>query len=404
MGATTINLTPSAAPTAPAQAGHAPRVTADDVVSRLVDYLGADPGEANYRQARRALVDGYREFGTVTKWTYLLTQGRIFLKGAQTDGTVAYAAATRQLTLTGATWPSWAPYGWVRVNNVIAKVDQVVSPTVVTLRDPVDYQADVAAGTGYSLFRDCYTLPLDFVNSGNMMAETVWGEMGYVTPDQAAAWVRWRESFGQPRWYTVMGDPDLPGRLAVRIFPYPDADGTMDFVYSRRPRALGVLAYSTGTATIAAGTPGQASFAGATLTQQMVGSVLRVSSDPTNLPTGLEGLSPFAFEATITGVPTPTTCTLDCNAPQAFTNAPYLISDPIDFEDAAMGVAFSRCCEKNLTVNRSMKEQEAMRAAYQQALVLAMEADQRVSARRSASVGGAARARLAFMPRGPDIS
>jgi hypothetical protein len=193
--------------------------------------------------------------------------------------------------------------------------------------------------------------------------------------------------------------------MCVRIYPHPDTNATLDFVYMRKPREIRTMEYHAGGASL---TPGVSQTTvnfsgGALLTQAMVGSVLRLSADSKNLPTGREGLFPAAWEGTITGV-SGSTVTIDNPCPLTFANVVYRISDPIDIEDEAMMLAYWRCCEKNMTINRSMKEMAALQGAYRDALILAKECDARVQARRSAGVGGHYRPRLAFMPRGADIS
>jgi hypothetical protein len=308
------------------------------------------------------------------------------------------------VSLSGGTWPSWARYGYIRCNSIVSKVGNVIDSATLQLEQPLTYAADQGP-TGFTLYRDTYTLPADFVYGDNMMAETIWGTLEYVPPAQWASWVRFRESYGVPKWYTVMGDPDIPGRMCVRIFPFPDTDATLDFIYSRKPRDIAVFDLATGTASVNAGAaPTTITLSAAVLGPQHVGSVIRLGADNSGPPDGIDGLNPYAYEGNILSVTDATTCVVDAPLSASVAGVSYRVSDPIDVEDYAMITAYVRCCEKHAALQRVMKNAAAVGQAYSQALILAKEADARIQARRSAGVGGPYRAQLRFMPRGPDIS
>lgn len=394
---------------------HVPRLTSFDLVERLVDFAGGDPGENVYRQARRALFDALREFSTAHRWTYLMAVTRMQLNGSMTLGTVQYQYSSgtypRQLTLTPdpvalLNWPTWAANGYVRINNIVAKVSQRVSNTVLTLQDPYDYAADVAAGSGFTLFQDGYTLPLDFSSGDNTLAETIWGRMEYVRPMEWLAWIRWRESYGVPRWFTVMGDPNVPGALCVRIYPFPDTNATLDMLYQRRPRAVSTIDLSTGHASVNASVNAQlVTLDQSVLTSAHVGSVVRLASQAGNPPTGPDGLYPYAFEGNVVSVLSATQCTVDTACP-TLSGVAYRVSDPIDVEDQAMATAFARMAELHMARSRMVERHvlAGVQKAADDALVLAKEADARIQSRRAVGIGGNYRPRMAFMPRGPDIS
>lgn len=414
-GGATFLVTPATAVVStPAVVTHQARFTAKDLQDQLLDFLGSDPGASATSITRRAMLQAMREFATAARWVYLQVAGRLFMNGQYTTGTLAFFASDgtypNQVTLTpdpvlGGSWPSWARYGYLRLNSITSKVGNVISPTILQLQTPLTYAADTAAGTGFTLYRDTYTLPPDFVMSDNMMAETIWGALEYVTPAKWASWNRFRESYGVPKWYTVMGDPDVPGRLCVRVFPFPDTDATLDFVYSRKPRDLAVFDLNIGTATVnAIATPTTITLDHAVLTSQHIGSVIRLAADSSGAPDGIEGLAPYFYEGNILSVVSSTVCIVDAAVPSSLNGVSYRISDPIDLEDYAMYTAYVRCCEKHVAAQRLMKNAPQAAKAYQDALICALEADARIQARRSAGMSGPYRAQLRFMPRGPDIS
>src|SRR5262245_52892696 len=107
-----ISLAPTVAPTAAGNVvPHTLRTTAWEMIQYMVDFLGSDNTQEASRIARRSLQAALRELINAHNWTYLYNQGRLFTHGVQTAGTVQYlhsaGANPRQLTLTGATWPSW---------------------------------------------------------------------------------------------------------------------------------------------------------------------------------------------------------------------------------------------------------------------------------------------------------
>jgi hypothetical protein len=413
-GTTIIGLTPIAPPSAPAGSGvHASRITYQDAIDRLIDYLGAPGSPEAVREARRAILAAYRELPTRHRWTYLLVHGRTFTNGQYTTGTVQYfhsaGAFPRQLTLTGGTWPSWAVFGSIRIGTVTYDVVNRVDANNLQL-DPVINPGpggDVAipAGTPYTLYRDTYTLPADFIAADRGFAEISWGAMEYV---HVSSWIQvvryYLSSSNTPRYYTFTGDPRNPGFLALRIFPFPDIDRTLDFVYHKMPRALAIPNYSVGKASVALGQPTTITGSGTTWTSSMVGSVVRLSTNA-QPPTGLDGANPYSDERTIVAVPSPTTLTVDAAFTTAYTAAPYVVSDPIDWDsNSSILDCFFRCCEKYICSQRIMKNKPDAEQSFLTALIIAKENDSRSMAGRVAGPAGPYKQRLARMPSGPDVS
>lgn len=404
-GGQTVVLTAATRP--PALGGstaHEPRTTAFDLTERLLDFAGADADEKNYRAVRRATLDALREVAVIHRWTNLRTFGRLMLNGAYLGngvGTVQYQASAGtyplQVTLTGDTFPTWSARGYVRIGSVVAKIDQMISPTVLTLKDPV-FAADVAAGSAFTLYRDTYTLPSDFVFSADSMAETSWGRLSYMNYETWMGRVRYGTGVGTPHFWTISGDPDVPGRLALSVYPAPDADATLDFMYYKRPRPVTTFDLSTGTALVDGSNPNLVTLAGGVFTAAMKGSVLRLAADQSGPPASVEGLSPYAYEGNIVSVLSPSQATVDAPAPQAGVAVSYRVSDPIDMADLHQTLV-ARGAERNLSVSRIMlKSSPLADKAFAEALTLAQEGDARISARRASGQGAGGRGRLANMP------
>ena len=391
---------PSLAPTL----GHEPATTAYDLVERLLDFVGADADDKNYRATRRATLDALREYATIHRWTSLRQFGRLAINGAYSGngvGTVQYQGSSgtyaNQITLTGDSFPSWAASGYIRIGQVVAKVDQLVSTTILTLKDPM-FVADLAAGQAFSLYQDTYTLPSDFVFANDAMAETTWGTLSYMTYEQWGGRVRFGQGISTPRFWTIAGSPDFPGRLAMLLYPSPDASGTLDYMYYRRPRQVVNFDVNTGTVTVSTGNANLVTFSNPILNASMKGSILRVAFDASGPPSGLDGLEVYAYEGSIVSIISPTQAMMDAPGPSTPTGVSFRISDPIDLPDLHQTL-LARAAEKNLATSRIMsKQMPGANAAWNQALVLAQEGDARVSARRAEGRSGIGRARLANMP------
>lgn len=415
---------------------HIARTTVWDVIEHGRDFLGGDPGATTDRVVHRAIQSALRELVNAHQWLYYYNHGRIQGHGFFTNGTIQFQAtsgsAPNLVTLTpdstGLGWPIWANLGCIRtgsvttnnLNNtglgtVIYDVDYVIdsthlvtkaglSPTSTNVGQGVS--ADIPAGTNFTLFQDTYDLPTDFANTDQGFADVSWGGMEYVHPNRWLQVNRYYQSYSNtPRFYTIMGSPKSPNRLCWRIFPFPDSDRTLDFVYKRRPRFATIDQYTTGLAiTDAVGSPTRVFGNGTTWTQAMVGSIIRLSANSTALPTGWEGENPYVMERNIVQVNSATQLTVDDAATGTYSNVAYRISDPIDVEETAMLECFLRCMEKHIAIQKNMRDAPARAALYEEALLYAKDADARSFASRIAGVGGPYRQRLANMPRGPDIS
>lgn len=408
----TITLTPTVAPAqGTSLTAHQARTTVADMVSHLRDYLGSNVNNEAQRVIIRAIQAGLRELVNARRWSYLYERGRIQTNGAYSTGTVAYdhtgGAYERMLTLTSGTWPSWAGSGTVAISNVVYDVFRRISDTVLVLDETVGSAADIASGTAYTLYQDTYTLPEDFVASDRGFAEISWGGMEFVHPTQWLQVTRYyRSSSDTPRYYTFRGDPRAAGRMAVSVFPYPDSSRTLDYIYHRRPRKITLEKYETGTVSVDAGAGATTTVTGSgtSWTTAMVGSTIRLSSNSTTLPTGLEGSNPYVVERNIKVVSSATSLTVDDSIDTTYSGVKYQISDPIDIEDGSMLEAYYRCCEKHLCIMRNMRNVEFAMQAYMDALIKAEEADSRSFQGRVAGEGGPYRQRLANMPRGSDVS
>jgi len=402
--------------------------TYKDLVDHLQDYAGADASQETARIARRAVQAAYLRMTNSHKWSYYYKRGFIntsaFISGAAQvpPATVTYSSATNQVTVTGGApfnWPSWTQYGSLLIANthaplqggntgtaqLVYDIASVVSPTVVQLTGQSNTGVDITNASDFTLYRDTYPLPADFFAADEMINLNNLILLNYEHPREWLSRQRIVHTPAIPRLYTITGDPHYYGTMAVRFFPPPDIVYNINFLYQRRPRPDVTWDYHTGTVS----TNGTTTITGVgtTWTSAMVGSVFRYGNSqtpPLVPPTGIAGSLPFQGERTITAVASATSLTVDATTPETLSGVPYQISDPVDYEDGAMAQYFLRECEFQFRVVRRIKHLPEEVEAHKTAMFEAWEADARNFAVRSAGQRGEGRIRLAYMPRGPDVS
>lgn len=377
-----------------------------DLIDHVLDYYGAATGPENERFARRAVLAAMRELANSRRWSYYLNRLRITTNASQTEGTVAYdhtgGTYERQLTLTDSTFPTWANLGFVIINDVPYEVAEWKTTTVVTLSASSNPGEDVASTT-YTLARDTYVLPADFVaaeeliNVGNAFA------LSYQHPGEWLTSQRTNHGPATPRIFTITGDPNYFGSMAIRLFPAPDDDYVIDGIYHRRPRQLSIDEYETGTVTTSSAST-TVTGSGTSWTSDMVGSIIRFSSDAITNPTGPEGSSPYHIERVIASYTSATSIDLDAAPGETLTSVKYSISDPVDVEAGSMLTFLQRECERQARILRRMNATKDEERQYAEARIMAWEADSRSFARRAMGEGSHYRPRLADMPRGSDVS
>lgn len=397
--------------------------TYQDSVDGLIDFVGGGPSDQVLRDVRRAVAEAYREIPNVHKWPYLYRHGRLVTQapyfgidpaGVNPRATIQYqhsgGVRPRLMTLTGGVWPSWAASAFIRVSTAeesfnfqMFRVSQVLSATTLVLDDQINPGVDIAPGTTFIMYQDSYQLPADLISQDQPFYELNIGGMQYVQPREWLFENRYILSEGTPNFYTISGDPQYPGRLVMRIVPWPSESRTIDFIYMRRPRPLiyqqtngGVLTISNGGTTVSCSTP--------SFTSAMVGSILRVSANaktPSNAIGSVAGYNPAVLEATILSFISATSIIIDTPSPQILSGVGWYVSDPIDFEQGTMLTAFVRSSEAKIAGLRNLKTKNDAQVASNVALEQGRAAASPSFAGRRA--GPACNQRLRLRDRGPLI-
>lgn len=338
-----------------------------DLVEHLITSSFGGPQDAEQRDIRTAVQRAYDEVTKIRDWAWYSQHGRVNVTGVYNTGTVSYSASTRALTLTGGTWPTWAPYGHVKIGARIAKVASRTSGTVLVLDSQVTFPEDLTA-QAYSLYRSTYPLPDDFRNMDEPTDELNWWSGLYLSPDQAMKIERISNSTGAPFHWTFLRD-DLAGGWVIKFVGYPTGVETIDFTYRRTARRL---KYSGHEAVARAGTitASGVSVTGTntTIPADAAGSILRVG-DAADHPQTLAGLKPYAGEVEITARASDTAFTVAESI--TVSGVKYLLTDPVDIAPHMQNCMYS-ACEYWLARIRNQAADKAF-SLYQRDLRLAME-------------------------------
>lgn len=361
-------------------------MTYRDVVDHALDFLGAATDEQSERKARRAVQSAVTGFCSIRNWSIFYRRGRLITNPKYNTGTVAYlnssGAIPRQLTLTGGTWPTWAGDGNILIGRIVYPVSGRVSNTVLQLASLTAPNENFSSTT-YEIAQEAYPLPVDFSSMGELVNMTLSMPMTYQSPGEFIRQQRANIAPAQPWTYTYMGDPRRFGSLSIYFYPPPDQAYVMDYSYRRQSRALyshgaaPVVSYSAGKVTVP-GLTAVVTGSGTLWTPDMVNCVIRFSSGATRpVPTGQAGPAPFYLQRTVAGYTSATELVLDGVVPADLTNVTYSISDPVDLEHGAMANFFLREVEKQCRIINRTEPQKFELQEYQQAMLLAMEADKR---------------------------
>lgn len=370
-------------------------LTYQDLIEHLVSRSQGGAYDPEQRDIRQAILEGYDDVQHAAEWFFLQAPLRISLHGAVESSTISYdhsgGTYERMVTLAAGSWPSWAAYGTLKIDNATYQVDTRESSTQLTLREDSNPGADISSGTEYTLYQSAYPLPANFFRLYDLYVEGDAMRLVYASPKE---WFRQESQVigsGTPSYYTIMGSADEPAGMTLRVFPYPDADSTLVGLYQRKPRELYYSGMETeATAGTVSGTAAAAAVTGSssTFAAEMIGSVIRFSRNTTLLPTARAGLNPYREQRVIKAVASATALTL--TEVLTYTHASsskYVISDPIDL-DPTLHSVFRRACEMRLAQYRTPGKAGAAEQQYINELMLARERNVKVL--RERTVGGTA--------------
>lgn len=365
--------------------------TYSDLVAYVLDTHAVDRTGLNLRHAREAVRRAYRDLPVRHSWNYYYRQRVLQTSADYATGTVAYVHTggtyERQLTLASGTWPSWAAYGRVVIDDVHYEVEDRKSSTVVTLADSSNPGQDVAAGETYTLYRNSYPLPVDFHQLDALWLVSEVYPLSYVDQrTQHTALQYFYSSPGTPRHYTIRATGKYLNGIELVFGPPPDSIQSYDMLYQALPRPLTIEEYSTGTVAITSAT---AAVTGTSTTfpTTCAGSVIRFAASGITKPTGYQGSidgadNPFVYQGVIKSRDSATTLTLTEAMPSTISSLSvvgYTISDPIDIDPGRMLSVLQVMAEAEFCRLAARQDTAAKQTAARKALLEAMEADELVS-------------------------
>jgi hypothetical protein len=407
--------------------------TADDVMAALGSFVTGRPVGPSVSQytMRRSAEAALREIVNVRDWVTMIRQWRIQLYAAQIGGyagdntsgsTISYTASQGQypyqVTLTGATWPTWAPGAELRVGDGFTNcdIDQVYSPTVATLKWPRVPTCDFN-NWQYMIGRSWYALPPEMTAFWACLGHNAWFIQGFIPFDEWHALDKYRAITGMPRKVSIGPAPSQMGQLALYIFPWSINNEEMDMVLKVRPRPIkywgrDAFCYA-GTVYGAAGSQVVTGI-GTNFYPGMVGASIRFSWNQTK-PTGTAGdvlgNNPYAEQHTIIDVYSQTSLLIDVPLTYSYGSGgttpvgqAYCIADWIDL-DVSIFDAYIANCQRQLAHLAGFKPEEIreIEGFYQTTLSRARIADDRTRQRMVAGNQNNVYSRLRDWPNRPTV-
>lgn len=357
-------------------------LTYADLRDHTLDYLGGATDPENERKARIAVQAGYRDLTTMHRWSLYLRQGRITTSAPYSTGTISYAATTNQVTLTGGTWPTWAARGVIRLDNVPYDVEERVSGTVIQLTIAHHPAANISSGAAYQIFQEIYQLPTDFMAMDDIQKLNSGIQLVQVPAREWLKRYRLMHTPAESNIFSILGDPDYLGSLAVVFSPPPHATETYTFLYQRRPLELRILDYHEGTVSVTADA-GAVTGVGTAWTEDLEGTIIRFGgASDEDAPSGPTGKNPAVMTRVVLEVTSATALTLDENSDRTLSGVKYSLSSAADVEEGAMATALLRECERQARIfMRPVRSSPTEERMYTEAIERARENDSRTIAR-----------------------
>ena len=310
-------------------------ITYEDLLSYITALTDGGARTKDLRMHKEIIQGAYRDIAMCHEWRYYLKEGRIDLAASYSTGTVTYVESTRVLTIGGGgSWPSWAKYGRVRIDDVVYPIESV-SGNDATLDSVLNPTANISSATSFELFRSVYPLPEDLWRLYDVAVEKSYWLPHYISPSEWLQRERFHQASGQTWAWTIMKDPDDDGRFALRVDPSPSTAEPLGFIYRRKPRALRWAGTEAAARTYTIhGTADASSLTTSTaLPANMVGSIIRIADSDETLPTGLAGTSPYNEQHKITKLAT-TTVTIAGTLSKSYSaGTKIVVSDPVDMND-----------------------------------------------------------------------
>ena len=360
-----------------------------DAIDHLIDVFSLDGKDVNEisRKLRRAVKESCNKLPTYHDWEFLQRMGMFTTTPMYTTGSVAYNATTREMTLTGGTWPTDAVYGSVSIGSKKYEVQRRVSNTVLIMDPTQGPPEDLAAGQTYRWVRTRYLLPYDVSDvmeiTDIQLGSRITRVMAIDNFWHNEAW----NIVGNPTAFSLIQSRIIPGRWEVWLSSSPVDVRQYRFFYTPRWAQTDVEEIKAGTVSI---TGQVATFSTAVLNNNCVGAVLRVSSTSA-IPTSDIGrydstakppaviYNPANSEHIILQVNSATEAIVHVAPASTVTTKGYTISSHIELNTEGMLELFYRILENqwNILSRADSKALMISDSSMRDSLRMAMAADAR---------------------------
>lgn len=360
-----------------------------DAIDHLIDVFSLDGKDVQdvARKLRRAVKESCNKLPAYHDWEFLMRMGMFTTSPIYTTGTVAYNASTREMTLTGGTWPEDAVYGSVSIGNKKYEVQRRVSNTVLVMHPTMGPPDDLAGGQTYRWVRTRYLLPYDVSDVIEVTDIQLGARITRVlVQDQFWHNEAWN-IVGSPTAFSMIQSAVTPGRWEIWLSSAPVDVRQYRYLYTPRWAQTDVEEIKTGTVSISGVT---ATFSNSVLTDNCVGAILRVSSS-SSIPTNDIGrydqtakppaviYNPAASEHIIIQVNSATEAILHAAPSSSVSNKAYTISSHIELNTEGMLEFFHRVLENqyNIITRADSKALMISDSSMRDSLRQAMAADAR---------------------------
>jgi hypothetical protein len=282
-------------------------------------------------------------------WAYFHRLGTLITFPGQRTGSVDFNFSTRQVTLTGATWPSDATVQHIRLDQNWYPIYRRISGTVIELypgRHPDDNLDDAE----YLIQQVLYPLPSEVSDIVQVLEGTQnmqLQRLNLLEAFQIQEGFAWSPAL--PTTYALVADSANPQRWCMWIPTEQTQRTSLQYMYVQRRPSNVLVREARGTVTVASGV--------ATFTEEVVsslwnGALLRVGTNDYTQPTGDYGDVPGVdvmfnrdcTEVRVVEVLSSTTCRISDTTLSA-TDVAYVASAHIDVCDGSMEALMMRLCE-----------------------------------------------------------
>lgn len=350
--------------------------TLQDLIYMMLIRTGSQTGATQNARITKAIQSAIQALPSKHRWNYYHRQSR-FNASPEVTFDITYdrtgGSSERLVTITSAhTWPEDATYGELLIGDISYRVHRRLSDTTATLAPGMERAEDYTGSAKWQ--RRAYSFGREIRKIHYMHNLTTDRPIGMLPPSRFAINQQNSYTAGLVRYYSWQNHGSTFGSSEVVLYPPPASSDTYEVSAEVMPHIPTIHSVTGADLATTLGNSDVTS-AGATFTDNLVGSVIRIARDST-IPIGANSEDYF-FEAFILSVDSSNQLTLSETLPSTLTNLGYLISSPVDIEasvllEALEDEAFYQYCK-----NHSHEQIQTASSMAQKSLMEAMVRNER---------------------------